>query len=1461
MDQTTSAPAYAQDNEYIDLGRLFRELTDKERDDPNLLAQLHLIGAHGSLTWDDLLLSERVVILAEAGSGKSRELQEQRARLADGQRFAFMIPIEALQGQDVEDYLDFEDVELDRFKRWRDETTESAWVFLDAVDELKLTSGKLDTALGKVARALGPARHRARIILTCRPTDWRPVQDMEAFSKRLPTSPPASPLPLGSDDDEFLSGIRGRSAGPTSEAAAPKLRVVVLEGLNEPQIKKFATHKGITDAEGFLREIRRREAWTFARRPLDLMGLARIWRLEGRIGTARQQHENDVLLSLRDDPERADAGLLSEDEAREGAERLALALARTRTRTIKVPEALLNDHVDTSMLDPEEVLGDWTAAKRNALLRRPIFDVATYGRVRFHHRSVGEYLAACRLRKLKAAGLSKRQLLRILFADLYGEKIVIPSMRAIAAWMAIEDEDVFSFVASREPEVLIELGDAESLAPNARDELIRSFVSEYGMGDWRGIELSLNNVQRLADPDAAREIRALLEPGVQNEEARRFLLKLIWLGAIGECADLALAAAMNTGYEDYSRIIGLRALKECGRTDLLRKVADDILSNGANWPNKLLHTVPDILYPDVITVDELAGILETVPECADSVGGFSWNLYQLASHLVAGSEGAVALRKMLSDLVWKGYNQASLWHHPTSSFDFLTPALARLCSIELQAAASPGPELVRDAVIAYRFHGDRVVGQTEYRELKEAFEIGKPGRPMAHAAEVALTKQLAPERGASETLSRTYGYGMISDVGSDDWPWLLSDFHNAKTAEARSLLFEALWRALWGTGHDARLSELQAATSGFPDLSTLLAARVAPRPPNPDQEKYERERQANREEVDRRKTERDDSWREWRRVVEADPVAAFSSPEEKANLACMVRWLVHRGGGSGSKYTQSNWSHVRAVFGAEVAENFEASIRRYWRNEPADVWSARAHEDRSRGLDYSYFGLTGVAVDVASGKDWAANLSEAEAEKAAAWATTEMNGFPEWLDQLIEVHPNAVFAAFKRELDAELEVPDAVEYPRTLRSIEHGPPAAKRLMAPLLKQRLLAWPRETEGLGVRAFENLDTVRSVVTSTSEGDLEVAKFCGRRFAARPKGVLAMAWLRGVFASDFAEGTKALRKALAKFDGDERRSLGAAWLATIFGDRFVSRAPAVATSDPRRLKALVELAYECIRREDDVEHEGVYTPDMRDNAETARNYILGRLFNLPGPEAHVVLLELAEEPLFAHMPDRLRLVARERAAQDSEPAAISATAFRQWEARLETAPRNPQELFDVVGDRLNDMQFDLVHHDFGHRAQLQALTDETELQPHIAAYLHAHARDHFSVTRESEAADLKKRDVELAAKSFGGRATVEIKVGDNCSVVDLQKAIQNQLVRRYLRHPENRVGYLLVTFAGRTKQLFKHPDTGKLIEFPMVIEHLNSFADQLMREHPNEIRLGVAGFDLRSPVDTPGSKAALL
>ena len=76
----------------VPLNRRYFEWNDKEPIDPEIHRAFGL--EEGGVGWDELMLKRRVVILAEAGSGKSTEMAEQ-ARLADAShRYAFRATVE-----------------------------------------------------------------------------------------------------------------------------------------------------------------------------------------------------------------------------------------------------------------------------------------------------------------------------------------------------------------------------------------------------------------------------------------------------------------------------------------------------------------------------------------------------------------------------------------------------------------------------------------------------------------------------------------------------------------------------------------------------------------------------------------------------------------------------------------------------------------------------------------------------------------------------------------------------------------------------------------------------------------------------------------------------------------------------------------------------------------------------------------------------------------------------------------------------------------------------------------------------------------------------------------------------------------------------------------------------------------------------------------------------------------------
>jgi hypothetical protein len=348
--------------------------------------------------------------------------------------------------------------------------------------------------------------------------------------------------------------------------------------------------------------------------------------------------------------------------------------------------------------------------------------------------------------------------------------------------------------------------------------------------------------------------------------------------------------------------------------------------------------------------------------------------------------------------------------------------------------------------------------------------------------------------------------------------------------------------------------------------------------------------------------------------------------------------------------------------------------------------------------------------------------------------------------------------------------------------------------------------------------------------------------------------MVWLRGVFRFAPNRGIAVLEAGLASTPEPERATQARAALAGICGERGSVGLDLASLSERAAvLGALVRIAYEFVRPADDQQHEGAYSPNARDEAERARAFLLSALLDTPGAEAQRILLDLSASPLFAQIPDRLRLLARERAAKDAERPPLTPAECVALEKQYEAPPHDRDGLFEVMVDRLDDLAIDISDHDFTDRRTLQTITEEVEMQRTLARRLEGMARGAYTVTRETEVADAKRTDIRLAAVRGDQKATVEIKIADKgWSVAELEHALREQLFGQYLRHDSCKAGCLLLTFNG-TKKHWEHPETGTPMSFADVVGHLAALARAIEAEQNYAVRLGVRGLDLRDPLQT--------
>lgn len=371
---------------YVNLERRFYTLSERELAEPDYLAQLNHDRLVSGSSWDEILDVPRVVILADGGAGKTWEMIAAHNRKLKAGACSFFLPIEHLKDHGLTALL--EQPDQVRYQAWQKSNDEKAWFFLDAVDELKLVRGSLEKALRLLSIELGSHKDRANIVLSSRPNDWDAAADLETFYRFFP--PLKSKRKQSEPKEAFLKGLR-RSTGAQADddVPPPPIKTTMLLPLSSDQIRRLASHSEVEDPQLLVDEIERRDAWMFARRPQDLLDTIDYWNEFGKIGR-RSEHVAFNVQKKLTEPRRRGAGeqILDLDKAKYGAERLALALVLTRRRTLQDPVQRLHRSRRDGVLNPAEILTDWTAEERLALLRLPLFSIATYGRIRFHHRSV-----------------------------------------------------------------------------------------------------------------------------------------------------------------------------------------------------------------------------------------------------------------------------------------------------------------------------------------------------------------------------------------------------------------------------------------------------------------------------------------------------------------------------------------------------------------------------------------------------------------------------------------------------------------------------------------------------------------------------------------------------------------------------------------------------------------------------------------------------------------------------------------------------------------------------------------------------------------------------------------------------------------------------------------------------------------------------------------------------------------
>ncbi|HAV9402650.1 TPA: hypothetical protein JLG19_000579 [Escherichia coli] len=1461
---------------YIDVDRRFYKHTNPLEEIPKQI-YVDWFEDNGSAGWSELLKYSRVIILAEAGMGKTREMKEQSIKLNQAGQFSFVIPTEALTEEHIVDILPPDDKA--RFEQW-EKCSEHAYFFLDAVDELKLKGDKFEKLLRKLRPQLEKHLSRVRLIISCRPSDWNNY-DLALLKQWLPVNSHTENQIMSashkSGREFFKDTVSGWFSQPVhndpleelEKGMEPKaeeyhqVHCFHMRPMTNQQIKKFTRGSVVSEPERFLQQLHALNAEVFTSRPQDLLSLIAYWNTHKQFDSELVLHEADIKNKLTENYERCEQVIKSPREIRDAVERLALAMSLTRKYTINIAESSIPDGLS---LNPAKILTDWLPKDINALLRLAIFEPATYERVRFHHRSVQEYLAACRLRYLKAKGMSIGACFNLLFSERCNFSVVVPSMRPIAAWLSLWDRNVREELTHRAPEVLFLLGDPSSLPVEVRSELLKSFVSHYKHGLSRGINIPLMQVARFSHPEIQPVIEQLWAEGYPNEDVRELLLEIIWTGKLQDCNELLEHTVYDSNIDITDRLVAIKAIAATNDLTLQQKIVHDVINVSELWPDKFIFHFAEELFPQLLSIDDLLVLIKRTTEPSGSTNGFKRALYNVAAEIVPDSDAAIAFRDRIALLILDN-SEESRHYYPESQYGHLTRSLAKICARQLASNVKPDDEPLIFACLVCRLFSkaESHYINDELSAIKSVLNSITPIREVIFLTEWHLLTRVVKHDIDDFQLKE---YSVLSDFGKDDLPWMISLLDNKSFLQSRTILLKFLFQF---TPLIDNLSEFQVPlTNAINDdeaLLSLACERLKPRSDNVEyirSQEDRKEKERIRQKVEKEKQNKEiEEWLNWYDTFTTDITWTLSADRQYSVLSRIVNIMqkTHKG-----YFPEDFWDKklLHTSFNDSYVKQIEKSFQQYWRNTPTQLWHARDKEHKNSLTQSEIIAFTGLFVESES-QGWEKMLSHDETSLAIKYATLSCNNFAPFICELAVPFPDIVKAAIGIALQDAIYYIDNDNYIPIISQISSADISLRKLLSDDLLKAANCYLLNNKECAISniplSVEQLLTSLADVISDDKR-MFTAQICADFYKTAPYNPGYYSFLKYTFIFSPDTGLEIFQKMLRRCQDKVQYITGL--YAALFSHRASRRNHLLFNdNDPSQQISLtgklLNIAYQFIRREDDREHDDVYTPDTRDRAEEARGVLLDRLLNTRDDKAVVELLRIAKKPHCRLSKERLEYLARERAALNSDEFSLTEGAVLELESHLEQPPHSQKSLYQVMVNRLHDLQYALSHSDFTDRDILRTVKLEAHMQSTLAWRLEAAAKSAYSVVRESEVADGKKTDIRLISPCGKHKAVIELKLADKrWNVAAFVRALEHQLVGQYLRYDGCKTGCLLLTYNGN-KKYWQKPGSRDRLYFKDLINYLNEKANIIMTEN-RALQLTVIGLDLTAPKLVPAHKSIL-
>jgi len=1403
----------------VELDRQFRTVTTEEAKEPR---QLFEASVRGELHWGDLLVHKRVVVLAEAGSGKSYEFEARAKALVNDGAHAVYATVQDLGRSGLDGALGPTD--RARLGRWRVDSASECWFFIDSVDEAKDVGITFDTAMRQLANGIAGYEERANLIISGRFADWDFLIDPKAITKWLAIPEPPQEAP------DFRALIvdtlhnRKPDEAPVATPASEPL-ILLMTALDQGRVERFAKAQGIPDVEPLIAALDKGQLWRMAGRPLDLGWMVNYWRTNRRLGALHAMMDASLEARLKEpSAEKRKKSTLSIDCARTALNRIGAALVLTGEETILLSGDGEAGSGGQKGLSLERTLSDWPEGAVAPLLTRPVFDPALFGRVRLHNDNEGavrSFLAARWLQERLAGNCPPKAVFDLLFADVYGLALVRPDMAETAAWLALKRPEIFEAFLERQPIGLLTRGDPAGFDASRRIRLVEAVLQAGKSPDQRLAWYSRDFIRRLAGPDFDPMITVWWERYSADEDSRHLLLELIGSGKLACGREAARAIAYDITTDEVSQVLASRALLQVDGEREGAAYADFIIAAPDRLPRALVLGALNELFPKFIGVEGYFALIDSLGsgDGGHGGGGQYYPLDRALSEALVKPSDLIDFVQGVVDRIgpFKGHGE----HTESAFFDAFTPLAVAAATRLLTPETAEVPPCAVELILKLNDQQWSRARSGEETRLAVLLVL-TPARRRQTFWRAAHQLQSHPwQKGQMPSYHQMIHFGWPGGLTVLDLDWLLADAVGRDDAIEQGLALKtALGLARDQDPDGASLERIRQAVAGRFELEAMVAVWVAPPEPNPQTEALVAESAARRQEHEKAIAKRDASWvdliaRLRDHPEEFDALSPQTDMTADSRLIHLYQFLSSRTVAR-SRYSISDLAAVEPIFGPALTAKFGAALISFARQRDPLLSHERPAESQQQTSSFDIMGLAGISL-AATQPAWLQTATRADLARAARYGLLELNGFPDYFPNLARAHPDIVRPVLEAAVSAQLNA-NTPESHAMLDRLAYADPVLGALVLPLLMRRM-AEPALHPAM-LAKIAAVIVLQPPPTQLADLALDAAETIDD--LDKIASFLTIAF--------YAEADRAVDRfddKLAGLDASKATALCVGLLPRLFGDRFrrQSKIPVVSFA---KLVRLVEIAFTHVRPKDDIERPSgeVFSPGARDAAQDARYALLTLLQKTPGEATYAVLMRYAagEGPIEAGW---ARSLAAQRAADDACLPTWDPEDLAAFERDHERAPGNSLELQDLARRRVEKISHDLLHDKFAQGATLKAQPDETAVQNWVADRFNSLRAQAYTVERETHVVGEKEPDITLTSQRAPVSLPIEIKVVDDLSLAALEVALSSQLCGQYLRHETTRHGVLLLVYQKLRSGGWNMPGLSGLQPWSVVMAHLEEKA----------------------------------